>query len=312
MTTTYRGCELPGGRSYPALIHYCLLLAQLWCVYELAAYTAHEVNDDGSNLIFLSPLKAPAVLLMSAITYLWPLLEYLNLRLAPVEEGSTKGLTTEGLTPVPIGLFCMLMLFTGISSTVLFSGRERASVLRRLDGFSVAAGKCFSEDDRAYIQDKICSWYAQGGELARKRLVTATARIPHAHSVAFATTTVQHLRHEAELIRRFESEVHRGGRIYKAVERMVGVNRSGLSLLDVCHRQSNLVSSATRAGYAPCRKTTEFAVADACVQHASDRLELRVRVRQPVGIKHGRHWRAVHLGFRNHSTDSSQLAAAVA
>lgn len=201
-------------------------LERLWCVYELAAYTAHELNDDGSNLIFISPIKAPAVLLMLGTMFLWPLLEYLSLYLAPVEHAASSAM------PVPIAPLCMLLLFIGLTGTVLLSGRERADVLRRLDTFTVAAGKCFSEPDRGYIQAKICSWYAQPGELQRKRWLAAAAA-NSTHTGWIGPTTARHLRHEAQLIARFEREVHRGGRIYGAVERMVGRNRSGLSLLDI-------------------------------------------------------------------------------
>lgn len=224
-------------------------LERLWCVYELAAYTSRELRADGSNLIFLSPLKAPAIIMMTCVVSSWHLIEYISLVAAPGARESSAGPVV--VMPVPVAPFCMALLFGGLGYTILASGRERATVLRRLDAFTVAAGKVFSEQDRGYIEDKICSWYSNEGERARGHWLSAIAEqltsssrsvgsesgSPRAGkgagSTLFATTALRASR-KRELIARFEAEVHRGGRIYRAVERMVGRHRSGLCAIDVC------------------------------------------------------------------------------
>lgn len=178
-------------------------LERLWCVYELAAYTAFDLKEDGSNIVFLPLLKAPTVLGMMIVLYCFPLGEYIVASVggndAAVKQDEID--FAERVAPAVI-----ISMWLGITASVLMAGAQRMLLADQLSTFSVDAGKVSVDADRELIESAIEGWYQrQDGKAPKKSRVTG--------------------------IERFEKEV-RAGKVFHGIVQKLGTERSGLSLAD--------------------------------------------------------------------------------
>ena len=163
-TTSSASGGVSSAHTVPALspLHACTLLTAACalcvccrCVYELAAYTAHDLKHDGSNLVFLPLRKVPTIFFISVGLVLWNVGEYFA-------QLANAGAIGSGVWPVPIGPIVQTAMFAFMAASILQSAWQRTHLLETMSGFSVAKGKVFAEADRALIEGAIKGWY--GGD----------------------------------------------------------------------------------------------------------------------------------------------------
>ena len=135
-------------------------LTRLWCVYELAAYTAFDLARDGSNLVFLPLAKVPSMLLMCAALWGWPAAEYFGQLLNGGGTRDSDAYLADTVAPVPIAPVVLPALFGFIGWSALAAGRQRQHLLTDLRHFSVHRAQCHLESDRNFVLGPSPDWYA--------------------------------------------------------------------------------------------------------------------------------------------------------